>query len=188
LQKQLGIFHLQASTKFMSLEGYYLIGQVTKPHGLKGEVTVLLQPDLPNDVSSLSTVYLRMNESAVPYFIQNVSLKGNKAIMRFEDVDTLEDAQSISKHQLYLPIGQRPIARKGEFYSDEVVGYTVEESLAGELGIITEVLTISAQRLLSVKYQSKDLLIPVNAPFIKEIDKSKKIMYVTLPEGYLDIA
>lgn len=172
----------------MNLEGYYHVGQVTKPHGLKGEVTVLLQPDLPNDVSTLSMVYIRMNDNAVPYFIQNVSLKGNKAIMRFEDVETLEDAQSISKHQLYLPLDQRPIATEGQFYNDEVVGYAVEESSVGKLGIITEVLTISAQRLLSIKYQSKDLLIPVNAPFIKEIDRSKKIMYITLPEGYLDIA
>jgi 16S rRNA processing protein RimM len=171
----------------MSLEGYYHIGQITKPHGLKGEVTVLLQPDLPNVASSLTSVYISMNDNAVPHFIQNVSLNGNKAIMRFEDVETLEDAQSISKHQLYLPIDQRPVAKEGEFYNDEVVGYTVEESAVGKLGIITEVLTINAQRLLSINYQSKDLLIPVNAPFIQEIDRSKKIMYVTLPEGYLDI-
>lgn len=171
----------------MSLEGYYHIGQIAKPHGLKGEVTVLLQPDLPNDIASLSTVYLEMNDHAVPFFIQNVSVNGNKAIIRFEDVETLEDAQGISKHQLYLPIDQRPVAEDGEFYNDEVIGFTVEESQAGELGIITEVLTISTQRLLSVEYQSKDLLIPVNAPFITDIDRSNRIMYVTLPEGYLDM-
>jgi len=172
----------------MSLEGYYHIGQITKPHGLKGEVTVLLQPDLPNDVSSLSSVYLGIDDNAVPYFIQDISLKGNKAIIRLEDVETLEDAQGISKHHLYLPLDQRPVSKSGEFYNDEVIGFTVEESLEGRLGSVTEVLTISGQRLLSVKYNSKDLLIPVNAPFIKEIDKSNKIMYVTLPEGYLDIA
>jgi 16S rRNA processing protein RimM len=171
----------------MNLEGFYHIGQITKPHGLKGEVTVSLQPDLPNDVSSLSMVYIRINDHAVPYFIQNVSVHGNKAIIRFEDVETLEGAQSISKHQLYLPIDQRPVAKKGEFYNDEVIGYAVEESSIGKLGIVTEVLTISAQRLLSIKYNSKDLLIPVNGPFITKIDRNKNIMYVTLPEGYLDI-
>lgn len=172
----------------MNLNGYYKIGRIAKPHGLKGEVTVLLQPDLPNDASKLTVVYLHENNNLVPYFIQNVSVKGNKAFIRFEDIETLEDAQRISRQELYLPTSQRPAPARGQFYNDEVIGYTVEESSMGQIGTITEVLSITSQRLISIKYQSKDLLIPVNGPFIKGIDRAKNIMYVTLPEGYLDLA
>jgi 16S rRNA processing protein RimM len=30
-------------------------------------------------------------------------------------------------------------------------------------------------------------MIPVNSPFIKRVNKSKKVITVSLPEGFLDI-
>jgi 16S rRNA processing protein RimM len=58
---------------------------------------------------------------------------------------------------------------------------------AGVLGLITQVTMAGPNKLLSVDYQGKEVLIPVNSPFIKSINKSKKKVNVDLPEGFLDI-
>jgi 16S rRNA processing protein RimM len=44
-----------------------------------------------------------------------------------------------------------------------------------------------ANRLLVLMQGEKEVLIPVNSPFILSINKSKKRISVDLPEGFLDI-
>ncbi len=171
----------------MEISDYYLIGKITRPHGLKGEVTASLRSDLPNDASDIEVVFIKMNNQMVPHFIKSISLKGDKAYLQFDDVETLNEAQAIAKHELFLPKSLRPKSKKGEFYDDEVIGFVVEDNSFGSLGIITEVIQSGLQRLISVNYQGKELLIPINGPFIKKIDKRDKKMSVSLPEGYLDL-
>src|SRR5688500_16311551 len=116
----------------MDIENCYKIGYVIKPHGLKGGVTVSLDADIPNDFSSLETVFLQEAHSLVPYFIESVSVKGNKAFVKFEDVNTPEAAEQISKHSMYLPKTERPKSARGEFYDDEIIGFIVEDVALGK--------------------------------------------------------
>lgn len=171
----------------MNIDSCYKIGLVLKPHGLKGEVTISIDPDTPNDFATLDAVFLASNDRLVPYFIQHVSVRGAKAFVKFEDVDSPEDAEKISKQAIYLPKTARPKSTRGEFYDDEVIDFEVVDNTTGVLGNVTEVMQAGANRLLVVMYEGKEVLIPVNSPFITSINKSKKKISVDLPEGFLDI-
>lgn len=171
----------------MNIDSCYKIGLVLKPHGLKGEVTVSIDADTPNDFATLDAVFLASNERLVPYFIQHVSVRGSKAFVKFEEVDSPEDAGRISKQAIYLPKTARPKSTRGEFYDDEVINFEVSDETVGALGHVTEVMQAGANRLLVLMYEGKEVLIPVNSPFITSINKSKKKISVNLPEGFLDI-
>lgn len=171
----------------MNIDTCYKIGFIMKPHGLKGEVTISLDPDAPEDLSSVETVFVEVRERLLPYFIQAISLKGNKAFLKLEDVDTAEEAQNISKSALYLPKSSRPKSGRGEFYDDEVIGFDVQDTAVGLLGKITDIVQAGPNKLLSVDVQGKEVLVPLNSPFIHSINKSRKKITVTLPDGFLDI-
>jgi 16S rRNA processing protein RimM len=171
----------------MNIDSCYKIGLVLKPHGLKGEVTISIDPETPNDFAALDAVFLANNERLVPYFIQHISVRGSKAFVKFEEVDSPEDAERISKQAIYLPKTARPKSTRGEFYDDEVINFEVTDETAGVLGLITEVMQAGANRLLVLMHEGKEVLIPVNSPFITSINKSKKKISVNLPEGFLDI-
>lgn len=158
-----------------------------KPHGLKGEVTISLDADIPNDMASVKTVFAKQGEQLVPYFITAFSLKGNKAFVKLEDVNTIEQAEKISKCLLFLPKSERPKSKKGEFYSDEITGFIVEDENQGKLGEVVEIIQTGPQRFLSINYGEKEILIPVNGPFITSINKTKNKITVNLPEGFLDM-
>lgn len=158
-----------------------------KPHGLKGEVTIAIDADVPNDIDGLESVFLAVNDMLVPYFIEAVSVRGDKAFVKFEDVDSAEQAKEISKRAIYIPKSERPKSTKGEFYDDEIPGYLVTDENAGELGRVQEVMAAGPNKLLVLDRQGKEVLIPVNSPFILSINKSKKKITVNLPEGFLDI-
>lgn len=171
----------------MTVDTCYKIGFIVKPHGLKGAVTIALDAEAPEDFDSIEAIYVLVKEKLLPYFVDSISLKGNKAFLKFEGVDTPEDAQAISKSALYLPKSSRPRSARGAFYDDEVIGFEVYDSEAGLLGKITEVIQAGPNKLLSVTHNEREVLIPVNSPFVDSVNKSKKKITVTLPDGFLDI-
>jgi len=171
----------------MKITDCFKAGFVQRPHGLRGEVTVVLAPDAPIEAEELKTVFLEDDGRLIPYFVDAISLNGSKALVKFQDVDTLEAAEKISKKSVYLPKTERPKSGRGEFYDDEVIGFDVEDEVAGPLGQIQEIIQAGANKLIVVLEGEKEVLIPVNSPFVVRLNKTTRKMTVSLPEGYLDI-
>jgi 16S rRNA processing protein RimM len=173
----------------MNIASCYPIGYVSKTHGLKGELTVQLDQTVTVDViENLESIFLEKNGRLIPYFVNGLSLNGNKAIIKLEDINTIEDANLLRGHTLYIPKSVRPKLSKGEFYDDEIVGFIMKETTAGILGTITGVEQSGQNRLIQIKNEAgREILIPANGPFIKSINKSQKTILVELPEGFLDI-
>ncbi len=158
-----------------------------KPHGLKGDVTISLDPGMPVEFDSIESVFLDINNTFVPYFIQDISIRGDKAFVKFEDVNDPESAKKISKHAIYLPKSARPKSPRGEFYDDEVIGFDVSDETLGALGKIIGVTQTGLNRLLVIEHNEKEILIPVNSPLLVSVHKSTRKILVNLPEGYLEI-
>lgn len=171
----------------MEIESCFKIGWILKPHGLKGDVRVILDEDAPEDFSAVESVFIEQNERLVPYFIQQMSAQGSKAFIKFEEIDSVEEAGKIAKHAVYLEKSQRPKAKRGEFYNDEIIGFEVHDEEKGFLGKIREIIQAGPNRLFAVDYGQKEVLIPVNGPFITSINKTKKRVSTSLPEGFLEI-
>ncbi len=178
----------------MKIEDCYKIGYVSKTHGLKGEVTVNTMPECP-DLSSIETIYL--GDNLVPHFVKSISVKGDKAFVKFEDINDIDAASELKGSSLYLAKSERPKLSRGEFYNDEVVGFEVEsvpEPSRGSsvargivLGTVNDIMEAGPNRFLVLDHNGKEVLIPINGPFIKSINKTKKRVTVELPEGFLDI-
>ena len=171
----------------MTPDACYKIGYIMKPHGLKGGVTISLDPEAPDDFDTIDTVFVEIRERLQPFFIEDISLKGNKAFLKLEEVNSAEEAANISKSVIYLPKTSRPRSGRGEFYDDEVIGFEVTDASAGTLGPVTEVVAAGPNKLLAVDYQGRELLIPLNGPFIDSVNKGKRKISVSLPEGFLEI-
>ena len=168
----------------MDLSQYIKIGYVAKTHGLKGEVTFQLATDAP-DPEVGQVLMFEKNGAVVPHFVKEISINGAKAFVRLEDVSTFEGAEQLKGNSIYLEKSKRPKLKRGEFYDDELIGFAVYDTEAGELGIVNRVENQGLNKLLDVG--EKNLLIPVNGPFITSISKAKKRIDVELPEGFLEI-
>lgn len=171
----------------MQITSSYKIGFILKPHGLKGEVSISLDEEAPEDFENMESLFLEKEGRLEPYFIESISVRGAKGYLKLEDIDTPEDAAKISRRSIYLPKTTRPKSEKGEFYDDEVKGFTVHDEEGNLLGKIHDVMKAGPNKLLVLDYNDKEVLIPVNGPFITSVNKSKKKITVNLPEGFLDI-
>ena len=169
----------------MNKQDCYSIGYISKTHGLKGEVTAVFTE--PIELDTVESVFIELEGSLVPYFIHSFSDRGDKAFIKFDDVNTPEQAAALKGSTLFLNKSVRPSLKRGEFYNDEVVGFSVDDETLGTLGPVIQVIESGLNRLLEVDHQGKEVLIPINSPFIKSVNKSKKLIKVHLPEGFLSI-
>jgi 16S rRNA processing protein RimM len=56
-----------------------------------------------------------------------------------------------------------------------------------ELGEITEVIEQPHQVLCAIQYKGKEALIPIHEESLEKVDKKNKKVYVSLPDGLLEI-
>jgi 16S rRNA processing protein RimM len=169
----------------MTVEECFKIGYIAKTHGLKGEVTMVMSAECP-DIDELESLFVEINLNLIPYFLDSVSIKGDKAYIKFEDVNSIEEANNLKGCSLYLSKTERTKLGRGEFYNDEVINFEVTDKEAGVLGPVKEIFESGLNRFLVIEGK-KEIMIPLNGPFVKSVNKSKKKISVELPEGFLDI-
>jgi 16S rRNA processing protein RimM len=168
----------------MTIDDCFKIGYISKTHGLKGEVTAVFEVEM--EWNGLTSLFLDSKGSLVPYFVEKISGTIDKPFIKFEGVESYEQALTLKGRGIYTVKSARPKLKRGAFYDDEVIGFTVEDKNVGLLGPVIEIQSQGANRLLSISYGPKEILIPINAPFITSLNKTKKLIQVELPEGFLD--
>lgn len=171
----------------MTIDECYELGHVLKSHGLKGEVMVFLDVDDPAEYQKLASVFLEINQQLIPYLIKQIQVLGTKAIVKFEEVDTVEKAAELKGTTLYLPLDKLPELDDNQFYFHEIVGFTITDQKLGKLGTITNVYNLEHQDLIAMDYQNKEVLIPVTDDIIINIDRKEQDVEVNLPDGLLNV-
>ena len=163
----------------------YQVGEVIKTHGLNGEVSIFLDVDFPEDYQNLESVFLRQEGKLVPFFIESISINEKRALVKFEDVNSLEEAENILKSTLFLPLSQLPKLKSGFYYHDLVGCEIVENS--DNLGTVISVYDLSGNNLLAADINGKEVLIPLSDELLLKVDIPNKRIEVSLPDGLLDL-
>lgn len=168
-------------------ENCFFLGKIVKTSGLKGDLSVFLDVDNPDDYAGLDSVFVERKRSLVPYFIESVQIRNNGAVFHFEDMDTLEEAQELVGCNLYLPLDVLPPLEGNRFYYHEVIGFTVEDVHYGTLGVLREINDNSSQVILCIDHPSgKEVMIPLVDQFLVEVDREGRKLKVAAPEGLVD--
>ena len=110
------------------------LGRTLKPHGLKGEVAIKLDVDVPQHYASLDMVWVERQGTLVPYTIQSISIRPKTTVVQFDGVLDVDAAAALSGHRLLLPVAALPPLTGLKFYYHEVVGYALFDVQFGALG------------------------------------------------------
>ncbi|NRA92983.1 MAG: 16S rRNA processing protein RimM [Psychroserpens sp.] len=172
----------------MDKKDCFYLGKIVKKYSFKGEVLVKLDTDEPDLYETMDSVFVEVRGSLIPFFIESSQLHKSELLrIKFEDIDTEEDADTLLKSVLYLPLEFLPELEGDKFYFHEIIGFTVEDENYGTVGIITSVNDSTAQSLFEIDRDGTEILIPMNDEFIVKVDKPNKTMVVNTPEGLIDL-
>lgn len=172
----------------MDKSACFYLGKIVSKYSFKGEVLVKLDTDEPEIYENMESVFVSLGNNLVPFFIDRCRLhKSNLLRIDFEEVKTESDADRIMGSELFLPLSFLPELTGNKFYFHEVVEFTVIDSVHGDIGVIQSVNDTTSQALFEIIKEGKELLIPVNDEIITKVDRETKTVFITAPEGLVDL-
>ena len=147
-----------------------------------------LDSDDPELYESMESVFVSLRDSLVPFFIEQSRLhKSSLLRIKFEDVDSEEEADRIMGSELYLPLEFLPPLEGNKFYFHEVIGFKVIDQHFGEIGTITSINDSTSQALFIIDFKGKEVLIPIIDEFLTKVDREQKTIEVNTPKGLIDL-
>lgn len=175
-------------TRHPNRPDHLVIGEVLRPHGVRGEVRMRVLTDNREDLPSLEYVYLADSPADKgKNRLDLKSLRFNKAyaLLSFNGVDSRDEAEALREKLVLIDIEQATPLEEGQYYLFQLVGMRVVAE-GVELGAIKEVLQTGANDVYIVDSDIHgELLIPAHDETIVSIDFEAQIVSMTLPEGLL---
>ena len=175
----------------MDINQTYYVGEIRKPKGMQGELVAFLDTDTPENYADLEMIYIEKHQKLIPFFIKESQITGKYGVFLFEDINSLELANTLVGCALYLPAKNLPVLKGKSFYFHEVIGFTVETKEGKNLGILEDFLDYPNNLLFKISHESKkEILIPAKDEFIVQINREEKKIILSpiagLVEMYLD--
>ena len=171
----------------MNTDSCFQLGYLAKIHGLKGEIKAIFEADDPSTYLKLESVFVQRGQTLIPFFIENIRQGSSSLLLKFEGIDTPEEASELSGSKLYLPLDLLPQLGEDEFYFHEIIGFEAIDSQYGSIGRIQDYYSMGPQDILQVMDNDKEILIPMSRDFIQSVNKEEKVIKFELPDGLIDV-
>ncbi len=167
---------------------YLVIGEILRPHGLRGEVRMRVLTDYPNHLPQLDCVYLgdSPDDTALErHGLEAVRFNKDVALLSLVDCHSRNDAELLRDKVVMIGIDQATPLEDGEYYLFELIGLSVVAEQI-EIGRIKEVLQTGANDVYVVHSDAfGEVLIPAHEETIVDIDFAAETITMSLPEGLL---
>jgi 16S rRNA processing protein RimM len=171
----------------MKKEDLFELGYNGKTVGNKGEVNLHLDTDQPEYYQKMTNLFVEIKGTLIPYSVEHIKIKGQKATVKYKDIDTKDVAELLQSSKVFLPLDFLPKLKGNQFYFHEVIGFKVVDKIHGEIGIVDQVIDHSIQAIFSILKDGQEILIPITDEILKKLDRKNKIIEIEAPEGLIDI-
>lgn len=165
------------------------IGYVQKPHGLKGEVIVIFEDEFLDTLDSADYFFIEVDGGLVPFFIgaEGLRYRNNESIIvKFDFVNSQGKAKELAGCKLFVFNSDLIEPEYPEIYTS-LIGMNVIDNRKGDLGKIIRIDDFSGNVVITVAHSRAEILIPLSENIIKKIDDKNKKLYLTCPDGLIDI-
>jgi 16S rRNA processing protein RimM len=163
---------------------FLVIGEVIKPHGVRGEVRVLPHTDLPERFGWLEEVYVG-REDLQPIAVEGFRLHKQWILLKLAGYDSREAATALRGAWLQVPREAAVPLEEGEYYIYQLEGLAVYTEAGEHLGELVEVLETKANHVYIVRGARGEILLPDTDEVIVDVDLEAGTMTVHLLPGLL---
>jgi len=145
-----------------------VVGTVTKPHGLRGEVSVLVSSDNPERFAEGASVYL---EDGRTLRVRSSRAAGSRLLVAFEGVHDRPAAERLRGKVLVVPRSMLPTLPDGEYWPHELLGCAVVTGSGRELGRIADIVANPAHDLwVAIDEDGTETMLPAIREVVVSVD------------------
>ncbi|PQZ96788.1 ribosome maturation factor RimM [Arthrobacter sp. MYb224] len=163
------------------------VARIGKPHGIRGEVTVQVLTDVPDERFAPGEV-LHVIDGPVKTLTVSKS-RWNKTILlvAFEEIKDRNTAETLRQARLEIEVTGEEESESDEWYEHELVDLKVMHE-GTQVGVITALRTNPAQDLLVFEDNNgEEIYLPFVDEFVPDVDLEAGTLTITPPAGLLQL-
>jgi len=161
---------------------FLAVGQLGKPHGVQGEITMRILTDFPERLKAGSTLFIGLDRK--PMQIRHVRPFGTKILLTFHGIQNREQAGELRNQMVFIQTADTPPLPEGEYYYHQLLGLRVETEDGQDLGRLEEILSTGANDVYLIRLpDSRELLLPVIEGVLLNVNLEAKWMRVHVLPG-----
>ena len=167
-----------------------VVGRIGKPQGIRGEVTVEVRTDSPDERFADGALLLTEPPERGPLRVASRRDQNGRLVVAFEQVPDRNAAEALRDTLLLVDAATLPPTDDpDEFHDVQLVGLAAELRDGRPLGEVTEVLHLPHGDVLVVRRpDGPELLVPFVAAIVPVVDLAGRRLEVDPPEGLVELA
>jgi len=165
---------------------FLVIGQISRPHGIRGEVRVTPYTDQPERFTWLKSVYLGLDNP------QSVEIEGVRShtgqgliLLKLVGYNTRDEADQLRGQWLQVREEDAIPLAEGEYFLYQLQGLAVYSDDGRHLGSFAEIIETGANNVFVIRGDLGEILLPNIPEVIQDIDFTANTMIVHLLPGLL---
>lgn len=156
------------------------IGKVVNTHGIKGEIRILSNFEFKDKAFKVGTNLYIKDEV---HQIKSYRTHKNYDMITIDNYTNINEVLYLLKEDVYKDKEELGLSDH-EILDSELLNYKVIDKNK-KSGIIKEIFLASSKNKMMRVLFEKEVLIPMNSPMIKKINKNKKVVEVELIDGMI---
>jgi len=169
-------------------DGMILVGRITRPHGLKGQVVIHPETDFVEQrFAAGATCWTRSAAGDEKWTIASCRLQNGRVVVGFEGLDRIEEVERLAGLELRVPEASLQPLGPGVYYEHQLVGCEVRTTGGTIVGPVVKVEGGGAASRLVISGKRGDVQIPLAVDICVDIDVTGRTIRINAPEGLLEL-
>jgi 16S rRNA processing protein RimM len=164
------------------------LGEVVKPHGLKGELRIDLHAESPSVFDAVKTLQLaRPGDRPRTYVLSRWRMHQDRPLLTLEGVDDRDKAEAMRGCLVMARTADLPGLAEDEVYLHQLLGLAVLLPSGERLGVI-EGFIDGVREVWSIRADDgREILFPAEPQFVLAVDPEAGLVRIDPPEGLLEL-
>ena len=173
----------------MAADRLVAIGEIGRPHGVRGEVRVTPLTDHPGRFATLVQCVLwdEARDRRLPCRIRGARAQGDALVISLAGYESPEAVAAPTGWLLAVPESEVLPPPEGHFYPWQLVGCRVLTEDGRDVGSVVRIEGSAAQDLWVVGGEGREHLVPAVAEIVREVDLDGRRIVIRPPEGLLEL-
>lgn len=168
------------------LKTYIDTAKIVNTHGLRGDVKLEPWTDDPELFFDIDTLYLDASGKQ-PLTIENVRAQKGMLLVKFEGINTVEEAEKLRNKVLYIHRDDIPL-EEGEYLIQDLLGSRIVDADSGrEYGKLMDITFSGASDIYHIKFADGSMqMLPAIDDTIIETDLDQGLIRIRPLKGLWD--
>nr|MDD6336633.1 ribosome maturation factor RimM [bacterium] len=158
---------------------YLEVAQVSRPHGVRGELKARPWTDEPGHLEGVKAVYIKLNGEYVPFAVESCRSRPEGIYWKLSGIDTPEKVEKYRGQMVCVKREDAAPLEEGAHYIAEMEGCQVIDEQGTPIGVLEQVFRTGSNDVYSIRRpDGSECLLPAIRDVVKAVDIDEGIIRV----------